>query len=90
MHYLLPKALKKSHSPHELACMQHKGSFSLLPEKLSDDLIRTYFLHVHCFLPILDVQSLLAQYTHPGCQQVSLLLLWGMFLAAANVSESLE
>ena len=53
---------------------------------LCDELICSYFRHVHPLLPVVDSQCFLEQYLKHGCQNVNLLLLWSMFLAAANVS----
>lgn len=86
MHYLLPKTSHKHLGSHDITSLQQRGALSLLPEQVSDKLLHAYFLHVHYFLPIIDVERLLGQYTTSGCQGISQLLLWSMFLAAANVS----
>jgi hypothetical protein len=63
-----------------------KGAFSAPSKELCDELICCYFHHVHPLLPIVDSQGFLEQYLKHGFQNVNLLLLWSMFLAAANVS----
>jgi hypothetical protein len=66
--------------------MRLQGVFSRLPEDVCDELIRCYFQHVHFFLPIIDAPAFLNEYCSNGSRNISLLLYWGMLLAAANVS----
>lgn len=75
-----------SHKPHELEYMRLQGVFSKLPDDVCDELVRCYFQHVHFFLPIIDAPAFLNEYCSNGSRNVSLLLYWSMFLAAANVS----
>ncbi|KAK4938335.1 hypothetical protein LTR10_021219 [Elasticomyces elasticus] len=51
-----------------------------------DSLIRDYFKHVHPLLPIIDASLFLSQYVSKGVSSINLLLLWSVFLAAANFS----
>jgi len=84
-HYLVPRASTKVRRPEDLAYLRIKGAFSMPSGEVCDELVRCYFHHVHQFLPIINAQSFLEQYVRHGCQNVSLLLLWSMFFAAANV-----
>lgn len=68
--------------------MRQQGVFTKLPDDVCDDLVRCYFQHVHFFLPVVDASSFLNEYYKHGPQNISLLLLWSMFLASANVSWS--
>ncbi|KAM3440338.1 hypothetical protein NHJ13734_003356 [Beauveria thailandica] len=70
--------------PHETEYMRHEGVFSKLPDDVCDELIGCYFQHVHFLLPILDVPAVLNEYWSRGSQGINPLLLWSMFLAAAN------
>jgi hypothetical protein len=65
--------------------MRDKGVFEVLPVDVSDNLIRTYFQHVHFFLPIVDAATFLNEYSQNGVQNISPLLFWSMMLAVANV-----
>ena len=85
--YLVPRHGKRSKKPEELAFLRAKGAFSIPAKEVCDDLICAYFHHVHPFLPIIDAGYFLARYLGHGCQNINLLLLWSMFLAAANVSK---
>lgn len=66
--------------------MRQQGVFTKLPDDVCDDLVRCYFHHVHFFLPVVDAPDFLNEYCKHGSQNISLLLLWSMFLASANVS----
>lgn len=88
-HYLVPRASKKTKKSEDLSYLRIKGAFSTPSKELCDALICTYFRHVHPLLPIIDAQSFLDQYLRHGCQNINLLLLWSMFLAASNVSKSI-
>ncbi|KAM3502005.1 hypothetical protein MY10362_005152 [Beauveria mimosiformis] len=78
--------------PHEIEYMRHEGVFTKLPDDVCDELIGCYFQHVHFFLPILDVPTVLNEYWSRGSQGINPLLLWSMFLASANFigGETLE
>lgn len=47
-------------------------------------IIRTYFHYVHPFFPVIDARSFLDTFENAH-NDLSLHLLWSMFLAAANV-----
>ncbi|OAA43538.1 C6 transcription factor [Beauveria brongniartii RCEF 3172] len=78
--------------PHETEYMRHEGVFTKFPDDVCDELIGCYFQHVHFFLPILDVPTVLNEYWSRGSQGINPLLLWSMFLASANFigGETLE
>lgn len=70
---------------HDWVYLQSKGAFDLPSIDVCDCLIRAYFEHVHPLLPIIDASHFLSQYTLKGASSMNLLLLWSVFLAAANV-----
>ncbi|KAK6062775.1 cutinase transcription factor 1 beta (C6 transcription factor) [Seiridium cupressi] len=86
-HYLVPHKVRKDKSPEDLEYLRVKGAFSVPSREVCDALIRTYFLHVHPLLPILDVTEFLTQFTQNGYQNVNLLLLWSIILMAAGFEE---
>ncbi|OAL30558.1 hypothetical protein AYO22_01510 [Fonsecaea multimorphosa] len=69
---------------HDWVYLQSKGAFDLPSIDVCDSLIRAYFEHVHPLLPIIDASHFLSQYTLKGASSMNLLLLWSVFLAAAN------
>ncbi|KAJ5214910.1 hypothetical protein N7468_010589 [Penicillium chermesinum] len=74
--------------PHELEYISQQGGFSWLPRNVSDALVRCYFAHVHFFLPVLEPSKFLDAYTTKENQDMNLLLLWSVFLAATNFVEA--
>lgn len=80
------RATHAERKPYEIEYMRHTGAFQPLRQDVCDDLVRCYFEHVHFFLPVVNAPEFLNEYEQSGCQQVSPLLCWSMFLAAANVS----
>ncbi|KAM0811068.1 putative C6 transcription factor [Seiridium cardinale] len=86
-HYLVSHKVRKDKSPEDLEYLRVKGAFSVPSREVCDALIRTYFLHVHPLLPILDVTEFLTQFTRNGYQNVNLLLLWSIILMAAGFEE---
>ncbi|KAK6371561.1 hypothetical protein LTS17_008812 [Exophiala oligosperma] len=75
---------KKVWEMHDQIYLRSKGVFNLPSSDVCDALIRSYFDHVHPLLPIIDVGHFLAQYTLKGAASMNLLVLWSVFLAAAN------
>jgi hypothetical protein len=73
----------KSLLPEDINYLSTKGAFTLPPHHIREAFIRCYFHHVHPFSPILDANDFLLGYEKG---QMSLLLLWSMFIAAASVS----
>ncbi|OQV04248.1 Fungal specific transcription factor domain-containing protein isoform 2 [Cladophialophora immunda] len=64
--------------------LRAKGALDFPPTDICDRLLRTYFHQVHPFLPIVQPNDFLMQYEAGGPCSTDLVLLWSMFLAAAN------
>ncbi|EXJ56333.1 uncharacterized protein A1O5_12600 [Cladophialophora psammophila CBS 110553] len=75
---------KKTWQTNDLMYLQSKGVFSLPTADVCNSLVRDYFEHVHPLVPIIDAGLFLSQYAHNGASSMNLLLLWSVFLAAAN------
>lgn len=86
MPYLPSAELKNPWKASELECLKEVGAFASLPRDVSDELVRSYFQHVHSFLPVINAASFLNEYVKDGAQNVNPLLFWSMALAATNVS----
>ncbi len=84
-HFLVPKATANCLGPEDLDYLRLKGAFSLPTPSVCDLLIRTYFHHVHPFFPIVEARSFLDTYESAERGNLSVHLLWSMFLAASNV-----
>ncbi|KAK5036637.1 hypothetical protein LTS07_002364 [Exophiala sideris] len=82
--YLPSPASKSSWKASELECLREAGAFASLPRDVSDKLVRSYFQHVHSFLPVVDAASFLNEYVKTGTQNINPLLFWSMALAATN------
>lgn len=54
---------------------------------MCDELIRAFFYHVYPSIPIVNAADFLSRYLNHGCASLNLLLLWAIFLAAANFVE---
>jgi len=85
-HYTIPRSKENSLDSDDLTYLKSKGCFALPSQEVCDQLIKTYFHHVHPLLPILDAKAVLEPYTTVGIQNVDLLLLWSMFSISASVS----
>lgn len=74
------------------ANLASEGCFLLPGEDVLDNLLETYFKHVHPMLPLLneknfcDTYAIKAHYEPQGRKEVSLLLLQAMLFVACNVS----
>lgn len=75
---------KTTMGPKVWQYLEQRDYLSLPSQEMQDSLIRAYFHYVHPFAPIIDVADFVHRFT---TGQLSLLLLWSMFAAAANVSE---
>jgi hypothetical protein len=84
--YLPSAELRYPWKASELECLKEVGAFASLPRDVSDELVRSYFQHVHSFLPVVDAARFLNEYVKNGAQHVNPLLFWSMALAATNVS----
>ena len=69
------------------AYLRSRGVFQFPEASICDALVRCYFRHVHFFMPVVNAETVLAAYSQNQCQSMSPLLLWSIFLAAANVGE---
>ncbi|KAE9362543.1 hypothetical protein N431DRAFT_391777 [Stipitochalara longipes BDJ] len=86
-HFLVPRLATRRQKPEDLAYLQLKGCFSLPAQSVCNELVHCYFSHVHPFLPILNAHQFLEEFANLGCQNLSVLLIWSMFFAAANFVE---
>jgi hypothetical protein len=84
-HFLVPKAIAACLGPEDIDYLRLKGAFSLPKPPVCDLIIRTYFHHVHPFFPIIEAKSFLDMYESAERVNLSVHLLWSMFLAASNV-----
>lgn len=76
----------ESLQPEEIEFLRWRGCFTLPPQPLQEALIKAYFHHCHSFEPVLDPQEFFNAYSKG---QLSLLLLWSVFMCAATVSSLL-
>ncbi|KAF5246482.1 hypothetical protein FANTH_6854 [Fusarium anthophilum] len=74
----------ESLQPEEIEFLRWRGCFTLPPQPLQDALIKAYFHHCHSFEPVLDPQEFFNAYSKG---QLSLLLLWSIFMCAATFVE---
>ncbi|KAF4501877.1 Cutinase transcription factor 1 beta [Fusarium agapanthi] len=74
----------ESLQPEEIEFLRWRGCFTLPPQLLQDALIKAYFHHCHSFEPVLDPQEFFDAYSKG---QLSLLLLWSVFMCAATFVE---
>ncbi|KAF5593456.1 cutinase transcription factor 1 beta [Fusarium pseudoanthophilum] len=74
----------ESLQPEEIEYLRWRGCFTLPPQPLQEALIKAYFHHCHSFEPVLDPQEFFNAYTKG---QLSLLLLWSVFMCAATFVE---
>ncbi|KAF5614147.1 cutinase transcription factor 1 beta [Fusarium subglutinans] len=87
--YQPPKgALHTLHKPHQVEYMRSEGVLTTLPADACDDMIWTYFKHVHFFLPIVDAEGFLNDYHGQGPHKKHDLLFWSMMLAATNFADA--
>ncbi|KAF4553563.1 Fungal specific transcription factor domain-containing protein 65 [Elsinoe fawcettii] len=86
-HYPVRPYSRKTKSPEDLEYLRVKGVFDLPNKEACDALIRTYFMHVHPLLPILDAKTFLDHFERHGHTNVNLLLLWSMVVGAAQFEE---
>ncbi|KAG5764986.1 hypothetical protein H9Q72_006920 [Fusarium xylarioides] len=74
----------ESLQPEEIEYLRWRGCFTLPPRPLQDALIKAYFHHCQSFEPVLDPQEFFNAYSKG---QLSLLLLWSVFMCAATFVE---
>lgn len=85
--YLLPKSHGKALKPEDLLFLRAKGALTIPNGEVCDELIRAFFHHAYPFIPIVNAADFLGRYLQHGCASINLLLLWAIFLAAANFVE---
>ncbi len=88
-HSFIPRGPSTHLKAHDMSMLESIGAFTLPKKQVSDRLIVAFFHHVYPFLPVVDASTFLQHYAQQGCNNTSLLLLWSMFLAAANVRQSI-
>jgi hypothetical protein len=84
-HSFVPRSPRTRKKAHDISLLESKGALTLPTKQVCDRLILVFFHHVYPFLPVVDANAFLRHYAQHGCNNMSLLLLWSMFLAAANV-----
>ncbi|WKT54465.1 hypothetical protein QSH57_005049 [Fusarium oxysporum f. sp. vasinfectum] len=70
--------------PEEIEYLRFKGCFSLPTHLLREALVKAYFHYAHPFEPVLDPEDFFNKYSKG---HLSLLLLWSIFMCAANFVE---
>ena len=61
------------------------GVFELPSSHVCEMLIKAYFHYVHPFFPVVEAKRFIETFESPRRNELSIHLLWSMFLAAANV-----
>ena len=93
VHYQLPESFMNSRAKlsrmdgFEFNLLRQKGALSLLPCRMCDDLVDSFFRCVAPALPIIHRDHFMAQYRDPN-NPPSLLLLQAIFLAASTVTRT--
>ncbi|QRD87264.1 fungal-specific transcription factor [Aspergillus flavus] len=85
-HFLIPQ-IKPTHIDQDtIEYLRRKGVFDFPTPAACEMMIRTYFYYVHPFFPVVEVHSFLDTFENRR-NEVSVHLLWSMFLAAANFAD---
>lgn len=82
LHYVVPAQTYRARRTYQTRTSE---PYSLPPKAVQDELIRCFFHYVWPTLPVVDAKEFLTAYTD-RVENVSSLLLWSIFFAAANVS----
>ncbi|GKZ48713.1 hypothetical protein AbraIFM66951_000797 [Aspergillus brasiliensis] len=85
-HFLVPRMSPTHIDQDTIEYLRRRGAFDLPPPVVCEMLIRMYFYYVHPFFPVVDPRSFLDTF-ESARNEVSLHLLWSMFLAAANFAD---
>ncbi|KAH7357360.1 putative Zn(II)2Cys6 transcription factor [Pyrenochaeta sp. MPI-SDFR-AT-0127] len=85
-HLLVPRIRPPNVDSETLNYLQLRGVFDLPNQNACEMLIRAYFHYVHPFFPVVDAKSFIEQFENSR-HEMSLHLLWGMFVAAANFAD---
>ncbi|KAH7109879.1 putative fungal-specific transcription factor [Dendryphion nanum] len=83
-HFLVPPIRPPHVDADTINYLRLRGVFELPSPEVCEMLIRTYFYYVHPFFPVVEAKSFIEKYESPLRSQLSIQLLWSMFLAAAN------
>lgn len=75
-------------SDKDLGYLTSRGVFDLPPKPVQDELVKTYFLHVHPFLPFLNEGDFWSDYDH-GLKSTSFLVYRAILFAVCPVRLSL-
>ncbi|KAH8702404.1 fungal-specific transcription factor domain-containing protein [Talaromyces proteolyticus] len=86
-HYLVPPMVSANIGSETMDYLRRKGVFDLPPPIVCVMMIKTYFRYVHPFFPIIEPRSFLELYESNERENLSLQLLWSIFLAAANFAD---
>lgn len=84
-HFFVPQTCPPHVDPETHDYLRLKGVFELPASNVCEMLIETYFHHVHPFFPVVEAKRFIETFESPRRNELSLHLLWSMFLAAANV-----
>ncbi|KAL4754936.1 hypothetical protein BDW72DRAFT_200337 [Aspergillus terricola var. indicus] len=85
-HFLVPRINSIHMDQETIEYLRHKGVFDFPTPSVCEMIIRTYFYYVHPFFPVIDACSFLHMFENAR-NEVSVHLLWSMFLAAANFAD---
>ncbi|KAJ5158890.1 Transcription factor [Penicillium coprophilum] len=85
-HFLVPRISPTHIDQGTIDFLRYKGVFNLPTPAVCEMIIRTYFHYVHPFFPVVDARSFLDIFENAR-NDLSLHLLWSMFLAAANFAD---
>ncbi|KAF3395266.1 hypothetical protein DPV78_009079 [Talaromyces pinophilus] len=85
-HFLIPRIEPTHMDQDTIEYLRRKGVFDFPTPAVCEMMIRTYFYYVHPFFPVIDAHSFLDTFENKR-NEVSVHLLWSMFLAAANFAD---
>ncbi|PGH11781.1 hypothetical protein AJ79_04682 [Helicocarpus griseus UAMH5409] len=85
-HFLVPRVDSTHMDQDTIDYLRRKGAFDLPTPAVCEMVVRTYFHYVHPFFPVVDARSFLDMFEYAR-NELSIHLLWSMFLAAANFAD---
>lgn len=85
-HFVVAALSPPNIDPETLDYLKRRGCFDLPNLDIQQALVKAYFHYVHPFFPVIPVSSFLQSIESPE-QNGVYLLLWSVFLAAANVGK---
>ncbi|KAL3489566.1 fungal-specific transcription factor domain-containing protein [Aspergillus germanicus] len=85
-HFLVPRISPGRIDQETIGYLRHKGAFNFPTSSVCELIVRKYFHYVHPFFPVVDACSFLDMFENAR-NEVSVHLLWSMFLAAANFAD---